>query len=157
MTYQIIRQGNFSITEQAETLTGNQTITLPNATGTIALNELLHAVARTGNYNDLSNKPNIPSSVSTWTASNNTNGYARDSQTGFTVQWGRITAWAGGASTYTFPRRFNSAYAVTVQNITTPTNPYKCFFSGTSLTSTGFSGMNDDTTTTAVYIAVGFS
>ena len=52
-------------------------------------------------------------SLSTWTISKGTNGWARESSTGFTIQWGR-TSNIGATSTISFPRTFSTVYSVTL-------------------------------------------
>ena len=54
-------------------------------------------------------------SLSTWTISKGTNGWARESSTGFTIQWGRTSnIGAGATSTISFPRTFSTVYSVTL-------------------------------------------
>ena len=50
-------------------------------------------------------------SLSTWTISKGTNGWARESSTGFTVQWGS-TGTLSGTATISFPRTFSTVYQV---------------------------------------------
>ena len=57
-----IEKGSYTNTLVSANLSGNQTITLPNATGTVALTDQLATVATSGSYNDLIDKPNIPES-----------------------------------------------------------------------------------------------
>ena len=71
-----IEKGSYTNTLDSASLSGNQTITLPNATGTVALTNQLAKVATSGSYNDLSNKPSIPSTpkgyiTQTWRSGNN--------------------------------------------------------------------------------------
>ena len=93
MSIKIVK-GAYSSVVDSESLSGNQTLTLPNASGTVALtnqfatvatsgsyNDLsgkptLAKVATSGSYNDLSNKPSIPESqqgyiTQTWRSGNN--------------------------------------------------------------------------------------
>lgn len=78
----------------------------PNASGNVHLG--LHAVATSGNYNDLANKPYIPANTSNWSVSNGTNGWARDNSTGFTIQWGT----SGDSTWVAFPRSFGHVCSV---------------------------------------------
>ena len=48
---------------------------------------------------------------SSWAISKGTNGWARESSTGFTIQWGRNTTYAYNRSV-TFPRTFTTVYGV---------------------------------------------
>ena len=71
-----IEKGSYTNTLDSASLSGNQTITFPNATGTVALTNQLATVATSGSYNDLSNKPSIPSTpkgyvTQTWRSGNN--------------------------------------------------------------------------------------
>ena len=50
-------------------------------------------------------------SLSTWAISKGTNGWARESSTGFTIQWGLSSART--SATVTFPRSFTALYSVT--------------------------------------------
>lgn len=52
-----IQKGNYTNTLNFANLSANQTVTIPNATGTIALTNQLAKVATSNNYNDLSNRP----------------------------------------------------------------------------------------------------
>ena len=54
-------------------------------------------------------------SLSTWTISKGTNGWARESSTGFTIQWGRTSNIdINATSTISFPRTFSTVYSVTL-------------------------------------------
>lgn len=51
-------------------------------------------------------------SLSTWTISKGTNGWARESSTGFTIQWGTVACnFAHVTATFTFPRTFTAVYS----------------------------------------------
>lgn len=50
-------------------------------------------------------------SLSTWTISKGTNGWARESSTGFTIQWGS-TGTLSSTATISFPRTFSTVYQV---------------------------------------------
>lgn len=82
----------------------------PNDSGNVPLG--LHAIATSGNYNDLTNKPHIPANTSNWSVSNGTNGWARDNSTGFTIQWGRVDTGSRGDRRVNFPRSFSSVSTV---------------------------------------------
>ena len=75
----------------------------------------LAAVATSGNYNDLTNKPYIPQNTSNWSHSNGTNGWARDNTTGFTIQWGSQYANAND-NTIRFPRSFTLIRSVAISD-----------------------------------------
>ena len=93
----------------------------PDGSGNVPLG--LHAIATSGNYNDLTNKPHIPANTSNWSVSNGTNGWARDNSTGFTIQWGR-----GTTNTHTqLPRNFTWAFGA-VGSATTAPNTDNCIF-----------------------------
>ena len=51
-------------------------------------------------------------SLSTWTISKGTNGWARESSTGFTIQWGTHTLASETDVTITYPRSFSTVYSV---------------------------------------------
>ena len=115
----------------------------PNDSGNVPLG--LHAIATSGNYNDLTNKPHIPANTSNWSVSGGGNGWARDNSTGFTIVWGSAGpgAWAGFATT------FGSVLAVTL-------GPWdsKNYSWGNELNNTGF---RHHSSGNCRYIAVGFS
>lgn len=115
----------------------------PDGSGNVPLG--LHAVATSGNYNDLANKPHIPANTSNWSVSGGGNGWARDNSTGFTIVWGSAGpgAWAG------FARTFSSVLAVAL-------GPWdsKNYSWGNGLNNTGF---RHNSSGNCRYIAVGFS
>lgn len=115
----------------------------PNDSGNVPLG--LHAIATSGNYNDLTNKPHIPANTSNWSVSGGGNGWARDNSTGFTIVWGSVGpgAWAG------FARTFSSVLAVTL-------GPWDSsnYSWGNNLYNTGFT---HNSSGWCKYIAVGFS
>ena len=49
-------------------------------------------------------------SLSTWTISKGTNGWARESSTGFTIQWGFKDNLSNGNNIISFPRTFSTVY-----------------------------------------------
>ena len=59
MSIKIVKGSYTSIVDSAS-LSGNQTLTLPNASGTVALTNQFATVATSGSYNDLTDKPTIP-------------------------------------------------------------------------------------------------
>ena len=86
------------------------------------------AEAEAGTEND---KPMTPLRVkqaiaalagkSTWTISQGTNGWARESSTGFTIQWGTIACnLARATAIFTFPRTFSSVYSVVATSTSYP-------------------------------------
>lgn len=80
----------------------------PDDSGNVPLG--LHAVATSGDYNDLTNKPSIPTNTSNWSVAPGTNGWARDKSTGFTIAWMYVNSNAG--TTITYPRSFSSVCAI---------------------------------------------
>lgn len=80
----------------------------PDNSGNVPLG--LHAVATSGDYNDLTNKPSIPTNTSNWSVAPGTNGWARDKSTGFTIAWMHVDMDA--YTTITYPRSFSSVYAI---------------------------------------------
>ena len=93
--------GNVPVYVGAKTVEGRT----PDVNGNVDLG--LHAVATSGNYNDLANKPSIPANTSNWSFSSGTSGWARDNSTGFTIQWGR-----NSSTRTTFPRAFSKVYSI---------------------------------------------
>ena len=136
MSIKIVK-GSYSTTLDSASLSGDQTVTLPNASGTLTLssqlatvatsgayNDLsgkptLAKVATSGSYNDLSNKPSIPSTpqgyvTQTWRSGNN---WYRVWNDGFIEQGGYITSLPTGNenngnnySTVALPITFNNTY-----------------------------------------------
>lgn len=93
--------GNVLVDVGAKTVEGKS----PDSKGNVSLG--LHAVATSGNYNDLTNKPSIPANTSNWSISRGSSGWARDNSTGFTIQWGR-----NSSTRTTFPRAFSTVYSI---------------------------------------------
>lgn len=116
MSIKIVK-GSYSTILESASLSGDQTVTLPDASGTLTLssqlatvatsgsyNDLsgkptLAKVATSGSYNDLSNKPSIPSTpqgyiTQTWRSGNN---WYRVYSDGWIEQGG----WFARASSYT--------------------------------------------------------
>ena len=58
MSIKIVK-GSYSSVVDSASLSGNQTLTLPNASGTVALTNQFATVATSGSYNDLSGKPSL--------------------------------------------------------------------------------------------------
>lgn len=105
-----IEKGSYTNTLDSASLSGNQTIMLPNATGTVALTNQLATVATSGSYNDLSNKPNIPANQSgyitqTWRSGNN---WYRKWSDGWIEQGGRGTTVTGAYKTFQLPTEFTT-------------------------------------------------
>ena len=124
---EVAKKANLSHTHKIDQITDMPKVVLsvnnitPNDSGNVPLG--LHAIATSGNYNDLTNKPHIPVNTSNWSVSNGTNGWARDNSTGFTIQWGR-----GTTNTYTqLPRNFTWAFGA-VGSATTAPNTDNCIF-----------------------------
>lgn len=102
--------GNVLVDVGAKTVEGKA----PDGQGNIALG--LHAVATSGNYNDLSNKPTIPASPDIYVTQSGSSGSNRYRvwSNGFIEQWGLLNG-SGGGGTVTFPKRFsNTTYIFVV-------------------------------------------
>ena len=134
MSIKIVK-GSYSSVVDSASLSGNQTLTLPNASGTVALtnqfatvatsgsyNDLsgkpsLAKVATSGSYNDLSNKPSIPSTpkgyiTQTWRSGNN---WYRVYSDGWIEQGGYKSDTYGLNKTLSFNRSFStSQYSLTI-------------------------------------------
>ena len=80
----------------------------PADDGNVALG--LHAVATSGNYNDLSNKPKIPTSPANHVALSGSSGssWYHVWSNGFIEQWGSLNGPGTAGGTVTFPRRFSN-------------------------------------------------
>lgn len=126
-----INKGSYSTILDSASLSGNQTVTLPNASGTLTLtsqlatvatsgayNDLsgkptLAKVATSGSYNDLSNKPNIPASMQgyitqTWRSGND---WYRVYSDGWIEQGGwfaRASSYSGTKAWVTYHRPYTS-------------------------------------------------
>ena len=136
-----INKGSYSTILDSANLSGDQTVTLPNASGTLTLtsqlasvatsgayNDLsgkptLAKVATSGSYNDLSNKPNIPASMQgyitqTW---RNGNDWYRVYSDGWIEQGGMCNGVSfNAAKTQTLHRNFTNAnYFVGVTDAST--------------------------------------
>ena len=86
----------------------------PDSNGNVDLG--LHAVATSGNYNDLTNKPTIPASPDIYVTQSGSSGSNRYRvwSNGFIEQWGLLNG-SGGGGTVTFPKRFsNTSYIFVV-------------------------------------------
>ena len=77
---------------------------------------------------------------STWTISKGTNGWARESSTGFTIQWGTIS----GSSAKTFPRAFSTVYGCMLTLYTSNTD-WECYVTNLTNTSVKASFPNSGT------------
>ena len=117
MSIKIVK-GSYSTILDATSLSGNQTITLPNATGTVALTNQLAKVATSGSYNDLSNKPSFPASPNMYVTTSWRSGanWWRKWSNGWIEQGGAGTTVNGdGQSTLTFNTSFsNTNYSITM-------------------------------------------
>lgn len=96
--------GNVLVDVGAKTVEGKA----PDSNGNVALG--LHAVATSGNYNDLTNKPTIPASPDIYVTQSGSSGSNRYRvwSNGFIEQWGLLNG-SGGGGTVTFPKRFSNA------------------------------------------------
>ena len=102
--------GNVLVDVGAKTVEGKA----PDSNGNVALG--LHAVATSGNYNDLTNKPTIPASPDIYVTQSGSSGSNRYRvwSNGFIEQWGLLNG-SGGGGTVTFPKRFsNTSYIFVV-------------------------------------------
>lgn len=88
----------------------------PDASGNVPLG--LHAVATSGDYNDLENKPDIFADASSWSLFDGTNGWTRDDTTRFTIQWGEFYIEDDDVSV-TFPISFLVVRSLAILNIRT--------------------------------------
>ena len=75
-----------------------------------------------------------------WTISKGTNGWARESSTGFTIQWGTIS----GSSAKTFPRAFSTVYGCMLTLYTSNTD-WECYVTNLTNTSVKASFPNSGT------------
>lgn len=78
-------------------------------------------------------------SLSTWTISKGTNGWARESSTGFTIQWGFKDNLSSGNNTISFPRTFSTVYQVVPSFQGTGTNENSGFTENSNPTKSNFS------------------
>lgn len=102
--------GDVPVDVGAKTVEGKS----PDSKGNVDLG--LHAVATSGNYNDLSNKPTIPASPDIYVTQSGSSGSDRYRvwSNGFIEQWGLLNG-SGGGGTVTFPKRFsNTSYIFVV-------------------------------------------
>lgn len=118
MSIKIVK-GSYSSVVDSASLSGNQTLTLPNASGTVALTNQFAKVATTGSYNDLSNKPSIPESqqgyiTQTWRSGNN---WYRVYSDGWIEQGGYYTNSSNTTRTLTLNKSFTTTtYSITKNN-----------------------------------------
>ena len=79
----------------------------PDGSGNVNLG--LHAVATSGNYNDLSNRPKIPTSPAVHVSLSGSSGSNRYHvwSNGFIEQWGLLNGPGTAGGTVTFPKRFS--------------------------------------------------
>lgn len=126
----------------------------PDAFGNVPLG--LHAIATSGNYNDLMNKPYIPANTSNWSVSVGINGWARDNSTGFTIQWGSSGESAG---TLTFPITFSQVLSLSFQQVPAENKGHSDWYVSTpySLNPRNFSFSSYYFNGTVKYIAIGFT
>lgn len=102
--------GDVPVDVGAKTVEGKS----PDSKGNVDLG--LHAVATSGNYNDLSNKPTIPASPDIYVTQSGSSGSDRYRvwSNGFIEQWGLLNG-SGDGGTVTFPKRFsNTSYIFVV-------------------------------------------
>lgn len=74
-----------------------------------------------------------------WTISKGTNGWARESSTGFTIQWGFKDNLSSGNNTISFPRTFSTVYQVVPSFQGTGTNENSGFTENSNPTNSNFS------------------
>lgn len=94
------------ITDMSNVVLSVDNIT-PSSGGNVNLG--LHAVATSGNYNDLSNKPNIPVNPTNYVTLAGRSGSNRYQvwSNGFIEQWGLLAGPGFAGGTVTFPKRFS--------------------------------------------------
>ena len=155
MSIKIVK-GSYSSVVDSASLSGNQTLTLPNASGTVALtnqfatvatsgayNDLsgkptLAKVATSGSYNDLSNKPSIPSTpkgyiTQTWRSGNN---WYRVYSDGWIEQGGYLTS-SGSTTNISYHKKFsNTNYHILTTQRQSSDNAFSSNFSINSSTRT---------------------
>ena len=93
-----------------------------------------------------------------WTISKGTNGWARESSTGFTIQWG--TTGKAVAGTTTFPRKFTTLYGVYLTQTGLNTNDEKYTSRIKSFSTTSFNWLWGQVYVTGGYLlwyAIGIS
>ena len=118
MSIKIVK-GSYSSVVDSASLSANQTLTLPNASGTVALTNQFAKVATSGSYNDLSNKPSIPESqqgyiTQTWRSGNN---WYRVYSDGWIEQGGYYTNSSNLTRTLTLNKSFTTTtYSITKNN-----------------------------------------
>lgn len=118
-TNTVLTQGLAGKANSSHTHTVSQITDMPNVVlkvnniapaddGNVALG--LHAVATSGNYNDLSNKPKIPTSPANHVALSGSSGssWYHVWSNGFIEQWGLLDGPGKAGGTVTFPRRFSN-------------------------------------------------
>lgn len=106
----------------------------------------LHAVAASGDYNDLRNKPSLPSTPSayvtkTWKSTDGSSSYRKWSD-GFIEQWGLFNgSYAGG--TVTFPTQFSNINYIFVAapNEEGTSGQWFCWETANKTTSSIYSGI----------------
>ena len=97
-------------------------------------------------------------SLSTWTISKGTNGWARESNTGLTLQWGSYTDNVTGQKTIIFPKAFTTVYSVVMTKEGTYGNSAaSAYFYVTDITNTNFKVQHYTTISTSHWIAIGIS
>ena len=150
MSIKIVK-GSYSSVVDSASLSGNQTLTLPNASGTVALTNQFATVATTGSYNDLSDKPTIPGEqngyvTEIWKNEDGTSWY-RVWSDGWIEQGGfqKSGSWA---STLTFVKSFTTrTYSIGKfthgSNHYNKYNNYSSFYSMTETTATTTNNATD--------------
>ena len=95
---------------------------------------------------------------STWTISKGTNGWARESSTGFTIQWGTYTLASETDVTITYPRSFSTVYSVVLTKEGTYDDSAQFrFYVVKNITNTSFGTRHYHTINKTHWIAVGIS
>ena len=115
MSIKIVKGSYTSVVDSAS-LSGNQTLTLPNASGTVALTNQFAKVATSGSYNDLTNTPSIPSTpqgyiTQTW---RNGKSWYRVYSDGWIEQGGVSTFQATSNATINLHRSFSSTNYIVI-------------------------------------------
>ena len=97
-------------------------------------------------------------SLSTWTISEGTNGWARESSTGFTIQWGAYTLASETDVTITYPRSFSTVYSVVLTKEGTYGDSAQFrYYAVKNITKTSFGTRHYNSINKTHWIAVGIS
>lgn len=163
----IITKNNFEGTIDVPSLTQNRNFNLPDASGNLVVDSQLSAVALSGSYNDLSNKPSFPATPNayvthTWRSGAN---WYRKWSNGFIEQGGSFTNNSSGYGLnkliVSFHLHFNSSSYVFLRTdrVKTQNNGISCFVGNwysKSITSIVLPADNDENYPTLDWYACGY-